>query len=1019
MIPVSLRLKNFMSYGEAAPVLDFEQFQVACLSGRNGQGKSALLDAITWALWGEARKSSGGHKPDDELVRIGQREMQVDFVFDIEGERYRVVRSYNRSASGKTTRPNLELHLREAANGEYRPLTGASMRETQHHIDNVVGLDYDTFINSAFLLQGRSDEFTKKKPGERKEILSRILNLSRYEALYDLASGRERDARKAIEQAEMDVQRLIKSLEPEPEWKGQHTQTEEQIAGERARLDALRAEEKDLTERLAALDARAREAAALRQALDALDARLARHEQDALDLQQRIERAEALIAQREAIQRDHERYLALQKERDELDTKNELYRGIEKQRERAERDLKDRKNDLERQLDKLHFELKNHKQSLAECEAMLIEAPSVQRKFEAAQAARKEMESMQALQQKRQALDEDLRATERALVGEREALSGRLKALEQQIQRDTRALPDLDQLEAQQADLKTSAAQREELQAELETTRVKGQAVAEDLHARTGKLSARKEELREKQEQAAFLRTEASGTCPTCGTDLTPAHRDEVAAALQEGIATLEQALAQDERLINERKKERERLLSEYRNRQHQITALDGVAEQLAKVDEQIRSVREAKAVLAEQEAEARQLRHALETEAYGEALRQRQRDLKQQRETLAFDDEAYERIRHEAAQVARFEDRLRQLETTAGRKEQLERTIERAETEAQTLRASLDDGSALGPLQEQIHRLDEQLTGIGFDAQHFHAVKQALDELSGAGERMNDLVNAQQNHAEWKQRLADVQERAQAERLEREQQAERLVALEGQLGERAVLETQRQEKTGACRVVETALHTLQVQLGQLSEKLEKAGRDRDQLKQRRQQQTKNQDQQNLYKHLKAAFGKHGIPSLIIEQTLPEIENRTNDLLERLTEGKMHVRLETLKDKKTGGTKETLEIKITDEQGVSRPYETFSGGEAFRVNFALRIALAQLLAERSGVRVRTLVIDEGFGTQDQQGVQNLVEAIQIIQDDFDKILVITHLPELKEVFPVRIEIEKDPAAGSNFEVIGV
>ena len=201
MIPVALRLKNFMSYGEAAPVLDFEQFHVACLSGRNGQGKSALLEAMTWALWGEARKSSGGHKPDDDLVRIGEREMQVEFVFDIEGERYRVVRSYRRSVSGKSTKPNLELHLLEQGNGEYRPLTAPSMRETQREIDHVVGLDYETFINSAFLLQGRSDEFTKKRPSERKEILTRILNLSRYDLLYDLAAGKERDARKAIEQA--------------------------------------------------------------------------------------------------------------------------------------------------------------------------------------------------------------------------------------------------------------------------------------------------------------------------------------------------------------------------------------------------------------------------------------------------------------------------------------------------------------------------------------------------------------------------------------------------------------------------------------------------------------------------------------------------------------------------------------------------------------------------------------------------------------------------------------------------
>ena len=389
MIPVTLRLKNFMSYGEAAPVLDFELFHVACLSGRNGQGKSALLDAMTWALWGEARKSSGSHKPDDDLVRIGEREMQVEFVFDIEGERYRIVRSYRRSVSGKSSKPNLELHLLERGQGEYRPLTAASMRETQEQIDHVVGLDYDTFINSAFLLQGRSDEFTKKRPSERKEILARILNLSRYDRLYELAAGKDRDARKAIEQADLDIQRLTQALESEPEWKAQHAQVEAQIRDERTHLDALRADEKGLTERLADLEARAREAVGLRQALDTLYARVAQLEQDAQDLQTRIAQAENLIAQRDAIQHDHERYLALQKERDELDTKNELFRGIEKQIERCERELKDRKNDLERQLDKLDIELKNQRQSLAECEVQLVEQPSVRRQRDEAQAAKK------------------------------------------------------------------------------------------------------------------------------------------------------------------------------------------------------------------------------------------------------------------------------------------------------------------------------------------------------------------------------------------------------------------------------------------------------------------------------------------------------------------------------------------------------------------------------------------------------------------------------------------------------
>ncbi len=84
----------------------------------------------------------------------------------------------------------------------------------------------------------------------------------------------------------------------------------------------------------------------------------------------------------------------------------------------------------------------------------------------------------------------------------------------------------------------------------------------------------------------------------------------------------------------------------------------------------------------------------------------------------------------------------------------------------------------------------------------------------------------------------------------------------------------------------------------------------------------------------------------------------------------------------------------------------YSGGEAFRVNFAIRLALSEVLAQRKGARLQTLVIDEGFGSQDVEGRQRLIEAINLVKQNFAKILVITHLEELKDAFPTRIEIEK-------------
>ncbi len=72
------------------------------------------------------------------------------------------------------------------------------------------------------------------------------------------------------------------------------------------------------------------------------------------------------------------------------------------------------------------------------------------------------------------------------------------------------------------------------------------------------------------------------------------------------------------------------------------------------------------------------------------------------------------------------------------------------------------------------------------------------------------------------------------------------------------------------------------------------------------------------------------------------------------------------------------------------------------------MALSKLLARRAGARLQTLILDEGFGTQDAQGRERLVEAINSVQDDFERILVITHIEELKDSFPVRIDVFKTP-----------
>jgi exonuclease SbcC len=407
-----------------------------------------------------------------------------------------------------------------------------------------------------------------------------------------------------------------------------------------------------------------------------------------------------------------------------------------------------------------------------------------------------------------------------------------------------------------------------------------------------------------------------------------------------------------------------------------------------------------------------------LEEGTYGGDERRRWQWCAQRRAELQFDSDRFDTLQNRAAQVDRYQDRLQELAELENRRQTLEKKLREHDEEIESLRSTLDDGSAVEELQARIEDLRAQLENLDFDPDRFQAVRNALNDLSDVPDRMGDLRHARSNREDWIEQKTRIENRLDGLRSDHREKEEYLDELKEELGEKEALETEIAELESEVDDAEEAVSEAQQALGKLDERLDQADRDREALQTTKEDLKNCTEQRRLYKHLRTAFGKHGIPSLIIEETLPEIEQRANDILHRLTDGRMHVRLDTLKEKKSGGTKETLDIIITDEQGVARPYETYSGGESFRVNFALRVALAQLLAERSGVRVRTLVIDEGFGTQDEEGIERLVEAIQEIRRDFAKILVITHLPRLKEAFPVRIEVEKDPVVGSTFEMIG-
>ena len=315
---------------------------------------------------------------------------------------------------------------------------------------------------------------------------------------------------------------------------------------------------------------------------------------------------------------------------------------------------------------------------------------------------------------------------------------------------------------------------------------------------------------------------------------------------------------------------------------------------------------------------------------------------------------------------------------------------------------------------QQALSRVDEELARLNYDSPQHEQVRHRLTELEKYESPKRKLEEADRLISQESEALHKAEEASQELRLRLEvenKKGQELTKALNALPRLAIDLTQAETEHQALAAEQKQAQEL---MWNVKSKLERCSEL--EIKRREKEKLLNQAsrEEKIYKDLAQAFGKKGIQALLIETALPEIEDEANKLLARMTDNRMHVKIETQKETKKGDLVETLDITIADELGT-RNYEMFSGGEAFRINFAVRIALSKLLARRAGAPLPTLIIDEGFGTQDITGIEKIKEAINSIQDDFDKILVITHMEEMRDAFPSRIDVIKT-AEGSTIEV---
>ncbi|MFC1651673.1 AAA family ATPase [Patescibacteria group bacterium] len=315
---------------------------------------------------------------------------------------------------------------------------------------------------------------------------------------------------------------------------------------------------------------------------------------------------------------------------------------------------------------------------------------------------------------------------------------------------------------------------------------------------------------------------------------------------------------------------------------------------------------------------------------------------------------------------------------------------------------------------QEMLKKTTDEIQKINYDPEIHQRIQSEIEKLKPFVERKHHLDNARENLKRFQEESKSTKEEIQKKQDEQTKLLKQEEKATFNLKDLDQINNLISDLKNQLDKIDQSLLGLRERLATLKEKIKQTQTIKEGLKKKGDELKELKAETKDFKLLESAFGKDGIQAMIIENAIPEIENEANLILDRMTDGQMKVELETQKEKKTGGIKESLEIKITDKLGP-RAYELFSGGEAFRINFAIRIALSKLLSRRANSKLQFLVIDEGFGTQDRTGRENLIEAINSIRKDFDKILVISHLQEVKDVFPVRIEVTKDEI-GSHLEL---
>jgi len=227
--PRRLSLEGFGTFRERTEV-DFDDLDLVAIVGPTGSGKSTILDAITFALYGSVPRYDNAGLVAPAIHQLST-EAKVSFDFDLGGETYRAVRVVRRakSTSGKARATTKEARLERLdfaslvnratsanpdtdeeanttpANGE---VLAGSVGELDAQVEELLGLDFRQFTRTIVLPQGTFAEFLTDDPSNRQKLLRRLLDMDIYARMGQVARERISKAETKLEVLEPELERL-------------------------------------------------------------------------------------------------------------------------------------------------------------------------------------------------------------------------------------------------------------------------------------------------------------------------------------------------------------------------------------------------------------------------------------------------------------------------------------------------------------------------------------------------------------------------------------------------------------------------------------------------------------------------------------------------------------------------------------------------------------------------------------------------------------------------------------------